>query len=107
MRQEFGFGHPIQFKPEPKWTMRILQEETLGVLAEIKTREKAKISIDFSQLAQIRRDAAVTQEKLTVDEEEDWIFPLPRFLLLPCPQRIPRRLYASLNVPCRLKSTGS
>lgn len=86
MRQEFGFGHPIQFKPEPKWTMRILQEETLGVLAEIKAREKTKISIDYSQLAQIRRDAAVTQEKLTVDEEEDWIFspsPVPASPLPP------------------------
>ncbi len=75
MRQEYAFGHPIQFKPEPKWVMKLLQEEVCALQAEAKAREAAKITFDFSRLAQIRRDAAVTQEKLTVEEEEDWVPP--------------------------------
>lgn len=75
MRQEFAFGHPIQFKPVPKWVMNIILEETHAIIEKNKAREKSKISIDFSQLAQIRREAAVTQEKLIVEEEEDWLSP--------------------------------
>ena len=41
--------------------------------------EAKKLTIDYSQLAKIRREAAITQEKLTVEEdvEEPEIMPEP------------------------------
>ena len=38
---------------------------------EKKAAEAKKITIDYSQLAKIRREAAITQDKLTVEEEEE------------------------------------
>lgn len=73
MRQAYEFGNPIQFKPEPKWILKIIEQSIQELLAERKAKEKAKLSIDYSRLEQIRQDAAVTQEKLTVEEEEDWV----------------------------------
>lgn len=75
MRQEYDFGHPLQSKPEPKWVTSIIQEEIHTVVEKNKAREKAKISIDYSKLTKIRREAAVTQEKLMVEDEEEWGVP--------------------------------
>lgn len=75
MREEFCYKHPIKYETETKWLIKIIREETQALLAEKKAAEAKKITIDYSQLARIRREAAVTQEKLTVDEEEDDVVP--------------------------------
>lgn len=69
MREEFAYKHPIKYETDTKWMMKIIREETQGFLAEKKAQETKKITIDYSQLSKIRREAAVTQEKLTVDED--------------------------------------
>lgn len=71
MREEYGYGHPIQYKTDTKWLLKIIREEAQALLAEKKAAEAKKITIDYSRLAKIRQDAAVTREKLIVDEEED------------------------------------
>ncbi len=71
MRLEYGDKHPVKSKVTAKWLIRTIQEETRTLLAEKKAAEDSKISIDFAQLTKIRQDAAVTQEKLTVEEETD------------------------------------
>lgn len=71
MRQEFDYRHPVKSKTETKWLLRLIQEEVQGLLAEKKAAEERKITIDYGRLSQIRRDAAVTREKLIVDEEMD------------------------------------
>ncbi len=69
MRQEYNYSHPIQCETDVKWLLKLIREEIQAVLAEKKAAEAKKITIDYAQLAKIRREAAVTQEKLTVDEE--------------------------------------
>ena len=71
MRTAYEYGSPVKAKLETKWTLRMIQEEVQGLLAEQKAAEENKVTINYDQLTQIRRDAAVTQEKLIVDEEMD------------------------------------
>ena len=71
MRQEFGDRNPVKSKTETKWLLRLIQEEAQGLLAEKKAAEEKKIAIDYGQLTRIRQDAAITREKLIVDEETD------------------------------------
>ncbi|MBD5133189.1 MAG: hypothetical protein HDT38_01765 [Clostridiales bacterium] len=71
MRQEWGYRHPVKAEVDTKWTLRLIQEEVLGLLAEKKAAEEKKVTIDYGQLTKIRQDAAITREKLIVDEEMD------------------------------------
>lgn len=71
MRTAYEYGHPIKTKVGTKWILRAVQEEVQKLLAEQKAAEEKKITIDYTQLTQIRRDAAVTQEKLIVEEDAD------------------------------------
>lgn len=69
MREEYGDRHPVKCKLETKWVLKIIREEVQALLAQKKAEEAKKITIDYARLAKIRRDAAITQEKLTVEEE--------------------------------------
>ena len=69
MREEFGYRHPIKAELDTKWIVKIIREEVQNLLAEKKAAEAKKITIDYAQLAKIRRDAAITREKLIVEEE--------------------------------------
>lgn len=69
MREEYGYSHPVKAEISVKWQLRVIREEIQAFLSEIKSGEKKNIEIDFSQLAKIREDAAVTQQKLIVEEE--------------------------------------
>lgn len=72
LREATGYGHPIKSELETKWMLKIIKEEIAGLLEEKKAAEKKRLKLDFSQLDRIRADAAVTQEKLTVDEETEY-----------------------------------
>lgn len=69
MRECYDYGRPIQYKLETKWIIKIIQEEAQNLLAEKKAAEEKKITIDYSRLARIRSDAAVTRDRLMVEEE--------------------------------------
>ena len=69
MRQEYGYRSPVRPELDAKWILRIIQEEVRAFLAERTASEEKAFSIDYAQLARIRRDAASTQEKLIVEEE--------------------------------------
>jgi len=71
MREEYAYKHPIKYESETKWLIKIIREETQALLAEKKDREVKKLTIDYSKLTKIRQEAAITQEKLTVDEDEE------------------------------------
>lgn len=72
MREEYAYKYPVKFEAETKWLLKVIREEVQAFLAEKKAAELKKITIDYSQLARIRREAAVTQEKLTVEEELEY-----------------------------------
>lgn len=76
MRECYGYGRPIQYKLDTKWILKIIQEEARNLLAEKKAAEEKKITIDYSRLARIRSDAAVTRDRLMVEEEAEEEAPL-------------------------------
>ena len=71
MRECYGYGRPIQYKLKTKWIIKIIQEEARNILTEKKAAEEKKITIDYSRLARIRDDAAVTRDRLMVEEEAE------------------------------------
>ena len=71
MRELYADKHPIKSPLETKWLLKIIREEVQALLQEKKEAEARRVTIDYSQLARIRRDASITQEKLTVDEETE------------------------------------
>jgi hypothetical protein len=102
MREEYAYKHPIKCENTSKWLIKIIREEAQILLAEKKSAEAKKIAIDYSQLEKIRREAAITQEKLTVEEdvEEPEFPPEPVQTVVPaqdCPLTEPEyRLLHSL-----------
>ncbi len=69
MREEYQYKHPVKYGTDTKWLLKFIREEVETLLTEKKALEAKKITIDYSQLARIRQEAEITQEKLTVDEE--------------------------------------
>ena len=69
MREEYAYKHPVKYETETKWLIKLIREETQALLMEKRARDAKKITIDYSQLAKIRQEAAITQDKLTVDED--------------------------------------
>ena len=69
LRESLADPTPIQNDLTVKWLLKLIREEAEALLAEQKAAEAKKVSIDFSRLEQIRRDAAITRDKLIVEEE--------------------------------------
>ena len=71
MRAALGPGAPIQRPVQLKWVEKIIQEEIQALLDARNQAQPAaqRIAIDYSALDAIRRDAAITQEKLAIEEE--------------------------------------
>lgn len=71
MRERLDEKHPIKSKLETKWILKIMEEEIDAFFAEQEAARKRKVTLDPSQLMKIRADAAITQEKLMVEEEAE------------------------------------
>lgn len=84
MRQEYSYRHPVKCETDTKWLLKIIQEEARALLAEKKAAEAKKITIDYSKLSGIRRDAAITRDKLIVEEELEE--EIPEELPAPAPE---------------------
>lgn len=69
MREEYEYKHPVKYETDTKWLIKIIREEIQEQLAEKKAVEAKKLHIDYSQLEKIRQEAAITQDKLTVEED--------------------------------------
>ena len=69
LRESTGFGNPIQPALSTKWLIKCIEEEIQQFFQEKQIEESRKISIDFSVLPSIRRDATVTQDRLMVEED--------------------------------------
>lgn len=85
MREETAYASQVKYEDQTKWLIKVIREEVRTLLAEKRATEEKKITIDYSQLARIRREAAITQDKLTVEEElED-----PPPMDIPTPAAVP------------------
>ena len=69
LRAHFGIS-AIQPPKLKKWQEKIIREEIDAFLRKEQEAEARRVRLDFSQLARIRADADVTQERLIVEEEE-------------------------------------
>lgn len=69
MREEYAYKHPLKYAVDTKWLLQVIREEVQSLLAEQQAAAAKKITIDYSRLEKIRQDAAVTMDKLTVEEE--------------------------------------
>jgi hypothetical protein len=69
LRAHFGIT-AIQPPKLKKWQAKIIDEEITAFFAEQRAAEARRVRLDFSQLARIRADADVTQERLIVKEDE-------------------------------------
>lgn len=100
MRVHTGDKHPIMSPVSTKWILKIIQEELDGLEREKQAAQAKKITIDTAQLAKIRRDAAITQEKLTVDEEPELSPPLaPEVPDIPAAPAVPETPQAPAGCP--------
>lgn len=75
MREEWDFGFPIKGPLTTRWIVKLIRENAAALLAEKTRAEKSRIAMDFSALAKIRSDAAITQERLASVEEEAYAEP--------------------------------
>ena len=73
LRVALNDGKPIKSPPQLKWVTKVIEEEVAALLETQKQQEAAakRVQIDYSALAQIRREAAITQEKLATEEETE------------------------------------
>ena len=70
LRAHFGIT-AIQPPKLKKWQAKIIDEEITAFFAEQREAEARRVRLDFSQLARIRADADVTQERLIVEEDQE------------------------------------
>lgn len=71
LRVALNDGKPIKSPSQLKWVTKVIEEEVAALLEAQKQQEVAakRVQIDYSALAQIRREAAITQDKLATEEE--------------------------------------
>lgn len=71
LRVALNDGKPIKSPSQLKWVTKVIEEEVAALLETQKQQEAEakRVQIDYSALAQIRREAAITQEKLATEEE--------------------------------------
>ena len=71
LREALGFGHPLKEHGEPKYLLKIIDDEVADYLAWQKAHAPRRVEIDLSKLAGIRSAAATTREALLIDEERE------------------------------------
>ena len=73
LRVALNDGKPIKSPSQLKWVTKVIEEEVAALLETKKQQEAAakRVQIDYSALAQIRREAAITQDKLATEEERE------------------------------------
>lgn len=92
LRLALNEDKPIKAPVQLKWVTKVIEEEAAALLEEKKKAEQAakRVAIDYSALDRIRKDAAITQEKLAVgDETEEETPPAPQLEPEPQPEEQP------------------
>ena len=77
MRESYHYRYALKPPEIPQYMQKILETELQDFLKQREEErrkqeeEATRVQIDFSQLAHIREAAAITREKLLVDEAEE------------------------------------
>ena len=72
MREMYHDRHPVKAALDTKWMLKLIEEQVRALLDGKQAAEAKKLHLDYGKLDKIRSDAAVTRDKLIVDEEEDY-----------------------------------
>ncbi len=75
MRADWQYNRPLKERELPKYLRTMIAKESAAVHERQVEAEKRKITIDLSQLKQIRTAAAATREALLIDEEREGYVP--------------------------------
>lgn len=78
LRLALGDKHPIRHDLTVKWQLAAIEEEIQCLLAEKQAAQAKKLTFDRKALSKIRKEAAITQKKLTVEEEWEEEAPVPQ-----------------------------
>ena len=70
-REELGVGAQLKEKKEEQWAVPAIRAFFAADRAAAAEAARDNVKIDFSELAQIRKDAKKTQESLLVEDETD------------------------------------
>lgn len=88
LREHYGFTE-IRLPQLLKWQWKIIREETAEFFAAQREIEARCVHLDFSQLDRIRADAAVTEERLIVDEDDELLPVTGEDISSPIPEQYP------------------
>ena len=88
LREHYGFTE-IRLPQLLKWQWKIIREETAEFFAAQREIEARRVHLDFSQLDRIRADAAVTEERLIVDEDDELLPVAGEDISPPMPEQSP------------------
>ncbi len=109
MRQQYKDKYPIQQVLSTKWLIKLIDTQILNLFTQKqekakrkKAAEQKKLHLDYSKLDDIRRDAAITRERLTVEDEE-----LPEFEQVPTPISAPETVSPEAAAAEALSSDAS
>lgn len=93
MREAYDFRYPMKPATEKKYLLNLIQKEIDQFLAEKKAHAAPKFEMDISKLQDIRREAAITRDKLIVDTEpeEPEYFPEPTPEPVASPEILPEQ----------------
>ena len=72
MREMYHDRHPVKAVLDTKWILKLIEEQVHALLDGKQAAEAKKLRLDYGKLDKIRSDAAVTRDKLIVDEEENY-----------------------------------
>lgn len=71
MRQAYVFRYPLKPATDKKYLLNLIQKEIEQFLEEKKAHAVPKFEMHISKLQDIRREAAITRDKLIVDTEQE------------------------------------
>lgn len=72
MREMYHDRHPVKPEVDTKWILSLIAGEIQRLLEEKKAQDAKKLHLNYGMLDRIREDAALTRDKLIVDEEADF-----------------------------------
>jgi len=82
LRRHRNYGHPLRQQLDTKWLLALIDREAAACLDAQRTAAANRPSLDPVRLDRIRRDAAITRDRLIVEEDLEHapiLIPQPEF----------------------------
>lgn len=83
MRELYGDRYPIRYSINTKWQEKLIRQEVQALLEEKQRKSVKKMNIDYTLLERIRQESAITQDRLTVEEDSEDSDPVSQPISIP------------------------